>query len=164
MILGLGTDLCDIRRVEQNLERFGERFIARVYTEREQAKAARRPRPASVFAQCFAAKEACTKALGTGLRQGVFLRDIEVGNERSGKPYLTLAGGALLRLQALTPPGMVANAGRFADGRVSVGSCDRYHLGCAGGLAAEGRTLTGAAAPALIAGQLEAASQSVIKQ
>ena len=120
MILGLGTDLCDIRRVEKSLERFGERFIARVYTEREQAKAARRPRPASVFAQCFAAKEACAKALGTGFRQGVFLRDIEVGNERSGKPYLTLGGGTLLRLQALTPPGMVA--------KLDVSLTDEYPL------------------------------------
>lgn len=108
MILGLGTDLCDIRRVEKTLERFGERFAARIYSPAERAKAERRLKPANVLAMCFAAKEACTKALGTGMRRGVFLRDIEVGNERSGKPYLTLSGGALRRLREMTPPGMTA--------------------------------------------------------
>jgi len=108
MILGLGTDLCDIRRIENTLDRFGERFEAKIFTSAERAKAARRPRPANVFAQCFAAKEACTKALGTGLRQGVFMSDIEMGNEPSGKPFLNLTGGALRRLQAMTPPGMKA--------------------------------------------------------
>lgn len=108
MILGLGTDLCDIRRVEKTLERFGNRFVTRIFTPLEQAKAARRPQPANVFAQCFAAKEACTKALGTGLRDGVYFCDIEVRNERSGKPFLMLSGGALRRLQFLTPEGMTA--------------------------------------------------------
>ena len=120
MILGLGTDLCDIRRIERSLERFGERFTARVYTEMEGKKAARRPRPASVFAQCFAAKEACTKALGTGLRRGVFLRDIEVRNEKSGKPYLILSGGALQRLREMTPGGMSA--------QINVSLTDEYPL------------------------------------
>lgn len=120
MILGLGTDLCDIRRIERSLERFGERFTARVYTEMERKKAAHRPRPASVFAQCFAAKEACTKALGTGLRRGVFLRDIEVRNEKSGKPYLILSGGALQRLREMTPSGMSA--------QINVSLTDEYPL------------------------------------
>ncbi len=120
MILGLGTDLCDIRRIERSLERFGERFTARVYTENERQKAARRPNPAPVFAQCFAAKEACSKALGTGLRRGVYLRDIEVGNETSGKPYLRLSGGALQRLREITPPGMSA--------QINVSLTDEYPL------------------------------------
>ena len=120
MILGLGTDLCDIRRIERSLARFGERFTARVYTDTERRKAARRPRPASVFAQCFAAKEACTKALGTGLRRGVYLRDIEVCNEQSGKPYLRLSGGALKRLEEITPPGMSA--------QINVSLSDEYPL------------------------------------
>jgi len=109
MILGLGTDLCDVRRVERTLRRFGERFALRLFTEAERAKAARRPhRSAQVFAQCFAAKEACAKALGTGYRRGVFARDIGVANRPSGRPYLTLRGGARRRLDELTPPGMVA--------------------------------------------------------
>ncbi|MBL6945246.1 MAG: holo-ACP synthase [Rhodospirillales bacterium] len=120
MILGLGTDLCDIQRIERSLARFGERFTVRVYTDLERRKAARRPRPASVFAQCFAAKEACTKALGTGLRRGVFLRDIEVGNENSGKPFLRLTGGALRRLQEITPRGMSA--------QIDVSLTDEYPL------------------------------------
>jgi len=110
MILGLGTDLCDIRRIERTLARFGERFAMRLFTESERAKAARRPRmSARVFAQCFAAKEACSKALGTGYRQGVFARDIVLANHPGGRPYLTLSGGARRRLDALTPRGMVAH-------------------------------------------------------
>ncbi|MBE0530183.1 MAG: holo-ACP synthase [Rhodospirillales bacterium] len=109
MILGLGTDLCDIRRVERTLMRFGERFTSRLFTDTERAKAASRPhKSAHVFAQCFAAKEACAKALGTGYRRGVFARDIAVGNHTSGQPYLTLHGGARRRLDELTPTGMVA--------------------------------------------------------
>lgn len=108
MILGTGTDLCDIRRIERTVERFGERFLDRVFTSAERAKADRRANPAAVLAQCFAAKEACTKALGTGLRQGVFLRDIEVRNHKSGKPYLMLSGGAVERLRSMTPAGMTA--------------------------------------------------------
>ena len=109
MILGLGTDLCDIRRVERTLMRFGERFTSRLFTDTERAKAASRPhKSAHVFAQCFAAKEACAKALGTGYRRGVFAHDIAVGNHPSGQPYLTLHGGARRRLDELTPAGMVA--------------------------------------------------------
>jgi holo-[acyl-carrier protein] synthase len=120
MILGLGTDLCDIRRVERALERFGERFLSRVFTSVERAKADRRTNPAAVLAQCFAAKEACTKALGTGLRQGVFLCDIEVRNEKSGKPYLQLSGGAAERMRMMTPAGMVA--------QLDVSMSDEYPL------------------------------------
>lgn len=106
MILGVGTDLCKVARVAQTLDRFGERFTSRVYTATERARARRRPNPAAVLAQAFAAKEACTKALGTGLRLGVFLRDIGVSNLPTGQPILTLTGGAARRLRELTPAGM----------------------------------------------------------
>lgn len=112
MILGIGNDLTDIRRIEGTLERFGARFIDRIYTATEQAKAERRKTVgklyASTLAKRFAAKEACAKALGTGLRQGVFWRDMGVVNQPSGQPTLILTGGAAARLAALTPPGMVA--------------------------------------------------------
>jgi len=107
MIIGLGTDLCDIRRIERTLEQFGDRFISRLYAESEQIAVERRPeRRASGYAMRFAAKEACAKALGTGFRRGVFWRDMVLGNEPSGKPFLTLSGGALCRLEELTPDGM----------------------------------------------------------
>ncbi len=107
MIIGLGTDLCDIARVENSLKRFPGRFENRLYTEQEQARAERRPHNrAGRYAQMFAAKEACSKALGTGFRQGVFWRDMEVVHLRSGKPTLELRGGALARMQKLTPDGM----------------------------------------------------------
>lgn len=109
MIIGIGTDLCDIRRIEKTLQRFGKRFIERLFTDNEQAKAGRRQNPAYSYAQSFAAKEACAKALGTGFRDGVFWRDMAVHNLASGKPYLKLSGGALERLQVLTPPGMTAH-------------------------------------------------------
>jgi len=105
MIIGIGSDLADIRRIEQTLERHGERFKKRVFTPREQAKADGRAHPAATYAKRFAAKEACSKALGTGLRQGVFWRDMGVENLPSGQPGLVLTGGALKRLQVLTPPG-----------------------------------------------------------
>ncbi|MDD9907184.1 MAG: holo-ACP synthase [Rhodospirillaceae bacterium] len=109
MIIGLGTDLCDIARVENTLKRFPGRFENRLYTEQEQARAERRPHNrAGRYAQMFAAKEACSKALGTGFRQGVFWRDMEVVHLRSGKPTLELRGGALARMQKLTPDGMRA--------------------------------------------------------
>ncbi len=108
MILGIGTDLCDIRRIEKTLERFGGRFIERLFSETEQRKAARRANPAASFAQGFAAKEACAKALGTGFRQGVFWRDMVVANHPSGQPYMILSGGALARMELLTPTGMTA--------------------------------------------------------
>ncbi|HEB79189.1 MAG TPA: holo-ACP synthase [Rhodospirillales bacterium] len=108
MIIGIGTDLCDIRRIEKVLKRYGDRFIARIYTENERAKAAERINPAAAYALSYAAKEACSKALGTGFRQGVYWRDIGVGNHASGKPFLTLSRGAEKRLAALTPDGMQA--------------------------------------------------------
>jgi holo-[acyl-carrier protein] synthase len=109
MILGLGNDIIDIRRIEQSLARFGSRFTERVFTPLERARAERRPllRVAS-FAKRFAAKEACSKALGTGFRAGVFMRDIGVINLPSGQPTLHLTGGAADRLAAMTPPGMRA--------------------------------------------------------
>jgi holo-[acyl-carrier protein] synthase len=106
MIIGIGTDLVDIRRIEKTIGRFGERFTARIFTETERIKAERRPHPAASYAQSYAAKEACAKALGTGFREGVFWRDMGVGNLASGKPILTLSGGAMKRLESLTPPGM----------------------------------------------------------
>ncbi|WP_422028352.1 holo-ACP synthase [Pyruvatibacter mobilis] len=108
MILGIGNDLIDIRRIENTLERFGDRFIQRVFTEVEQAKSERRRNRAASYAKRFAAKEACSKALGTGLRQGTFWRDMGVANLRSGKPTMVLTGGALGHLERMTPSGMVA--------------------------------------------------------
>ena len=105
MILGIGSDLSDIRRIEKSLERFGERFINRVYTDIERARSERRAGRAGSYAKRFAAKEACAKALGTGLRRGVYLRDMGVVNLRGGKPTLALTNGALARLEEMTPPG-----------------------------------------------------------
>jgi holo-[acyl-carrier protein] synthase len=108
MILGVGTDMIDIRRIERTLERFGERFVVRVFTAAEQARAERRNDRAAAYAKRYAAKEACAKALGTGFRQGVYWRDIGVDNRPSGQPLLRLTGGAAARLAALTPAGMTA--------------------------------------------------------
>ena len=110
MIIGLGSDLVDIRRIERTLNRFGERFIARIFTEEERQKAERRTESvrASTYAKRFAAKEACAKALGTGIRAGVFWRDMGVVNMRSGQPTMELTGGALARLREMTPLGMKA--------------------------------------------------------
>ena len=108
MILGLGNDIVDIRRIEDTLERFGERFIARVFTEVEREKSDRRAARAASYAKRFAAKEACAKALGTGLRHGVFWRDMGVVNLPGGRPTLILTGGAAVRLAAMTPPGFEA--------------------------------------------------------
>jgi len=108
VILGVGNDLCDIRRIEKSLERFGERFIQRVFTETEQKRSEGRATRAASYAKRFAAKEACSKALGTGFRRGVFMRDMGVVNMRGGKPTLALTGGALARLQEITPAGMTA--------------------------------------------------------
>lgn len=109
MILGIGSDTIDIRRVEQVMERHGARFIERIFTEAEQAKAARRAKAPRAFvatyAKRFAAKEACAKALGTGIRQGVWWRDMGVVNLPGGRPTMQLTGGALERLQSLVPPG-----------------------------------------------------------
>jgi holo-[acyl-carrier protein] synthase len=105
MIIGIGNDLCDIRRIERSLEKFGQRFISRIFTPVEQAKAERRAARAGTYAKRFAAKEACSKALGTGFRDGVYFRDIGVVNMPGGRPTLALANGAKARLDALTPPG-----------------------------------------------------------
>lgn len=106
MIIGVGSDLIDIRRVEKTLERFGERFISRVFTEIEQKKSEGRRMRAASYAKRFAAKEACAKALGKGFRDGVFMRDLGVVNLRSGKPTMALTGGAASHLAALVPAGM----------------------------------------------------------
>ncbi len=106
MIIGIGSDLIDIRRVEKTLERYGERFVGRVFTEVERRKSDGRRMRAASYAKRFAAKEACAKALGTGLRHGVFWRDMGVVNMRSGKPTMALTGGAAERLSKLMPDGM----------------------------------------------------------
>ena len=108
MIIGLGSDLTDIRRVEKSLERFGERFPQRCFTEIERARSDRKPDRAASYAKRFAAKEACSKALGTGIRQGVWWRDMGVINLPGGRPTMKLTGGALARLEALTPIGFEA--------------------------------------------------------
>src|SRR5688572_8862503 len=106
MIIGLGSDLCNIERIANSLERFGERFEKRVFTDTERAKAARRPfTRAGTYAKRFAAKEAFSKAVGTGFKRGVFMKDIGVVNLPSGAPTLALTGGARERLDALTPKG-----------------------------------------------------------
>jgi len=109
VILGLGSDLIDITRIARSIERFGDRFINRCFTDVEIARAARRPLIADAsYAKRFAAKEACAKALGTGMRAGVFWRDMGVVNLPGGRPTMVLTGGALERLKAITPPGMTA--------------------------------------------------------
>lgn len=106
MIIGMGSDLCNIERIQNSLDRFGERFIKRVFTEIEQAKAARRPYTmAGTLAKRFAAKEAFSKAVGTGFKAGVFMKDIGVVNAKSGAPTLAVTGGAAARLAAITPEG-----------------------------------------------------------
>jgi holo-[acyl-carrier protein] synthase len=105
MIIGIGNDTIDIRRVEKVLERHGERFTHRIFTDIEVRKSERRRLRAASYAKRFAAKEACSKALGTGMRGGVFWRDMGVVNLASGKPTMTLTGGAAKRLAALVPPG-----------------------------------------------------------
>lgn len=109
MIIGMGSDLCNIERIQNSLDRWGERFEQRCFTEIERAKAARRPfTRAGTYAKRFAAKEAFSKAVGTGFKRGVFMKDIGVVNARSGAPTLALEGGALSRLQELTPEGYEA--------------------------------------------------------
>ena len=108
MIVGIGSDLCDIRRIEETLERFGERFLARCFTDVERRRSERRAGRAASYAKRFAAKEACAKALGTGLHAGVFWRDMGVVNLPSGKPTMVLTGGAAQRLAEITPPGAQA--------------------------------------------------------
>ncbi len=121
MIIGLGNDLIDIRRIEKTLEKFGERFTTRVFTEVERAKSDRRAARAASYAKRFAAKEACAKALGTGVpRRGVHWQHMGVVNLPSGQPTLDLTGGAALRLEELTPRGMKA--------RIDVTITDDYPL------------------------------------
>ena len=112
MIIGIGSDLIDIRRVEKVIERHGERFLGRIFTDQERARAERRAAShrsyVATYAKRFAAKEACSKALGTGIRQGVWWRDMGVVNLRGGKPSMALTGGALERLNKLTPDGHIA--------------------------------------------------------
>jgi holo-[acyl-carrier protein] synthase len=110
MILGIGSDICDIRRIERTLERFDRRFIERVFTEAEQRKAERRngKARAGTYAKRFAAKEACAKALGTGFNRGVFMSDLGVVNQRGGQPTMVLTGGAGARLAGLVPAGLAA--------------------------------------------------------
>ncbi len=110
MIIGLGSDICDIRRIEKAIEKYGDRFLERIFTETERSKAMRRIEKirAATFAKRFAAKEAAAKALGTGFRKGVFFSDLGVVNLPGGQPTLLMTGGSAARLLAITPPGMVA--------------------------------------------------------
>jgi holo-[acyl-carrier protein] synthase len=118
MIIGLGSDLIDIRRLEKTLERFGQKFIDRVFTDVEQMKSERRAERVASYAKRFAAKEACAKALGTGLKHGVSWRDMGVVNLASGQPTMKLTGGALKRLTEITPPG--------AEARIALTITDEY--------------------------------------
>ena len=120
MIIGLGNDIIDIRRIEQTLERYGERFLNRVFTDTERRKSEARVGRAASYAKRFAAKEACAKALGTGLRKGVFWRDMGVVNLRSGRPTIVLTGGAAEQLRRITPEGLEA--------RVDVSLTDDFPL------------------------------------
>jgi len=120
MIIGIGSDLIDITRVEKVIERHGERFLSRIFTDIERARAERRANRVETYAKRFAAKEACSKALGTGIRQGVWWRDMGVVNLPGGRPTMQLTGGALARLEALTPPG--------CDARIDLTITDEYPL------------------------------------
>jgi holo-[acyl-carrier protein] synthase len=120
VIIGIGSDLIDIERVRQTIERFGDRFIRRIYTPVEIARAERRADRIATYAKRFAAKEACAKALGTGLRKGVFWHDMGVINLPGGRPSLALTGGAKARLDAITPAGTVA--------RIDLTITDEYPL------------------------------------
>jgi holo-[acyl-carrier protein] synthase len=120
MILGLGSDLVDIRRIEKVLDRHGDRFIQRIFTPLEVAKAEGRATRIDTYAKRFAAKEACSKALGTGFRKGVFFRDLGVVNLPSGRPTMKLTGGALKRLNEITPDGYEA--------RIDISLTDEYPL------------------------------------
>ena len=120
MILGIGSDLIDIRRVEKVIAKHGERFLSRIFTDVERAKAERRKLGVETYAKRFAAKEACSKALGTGIRQGVWWRDMGVINLPGGRPSMRLTGGALKRLEAMTPPGHEA--------RIDLSITDEYPM------------------------------------
>jgi holo-[acyl-carrier protein] synthase len=120
MILGIGSDLVDIRRIEKVLARHGERFIQRIFTDIERARAERRATRIDTYAKRFAAKEACAKALGTGFRRGVFFRDMGVVNLPSGRPTMQLTGGALAQLRRITPAGY--------DARIDISLTDEYPI------------------------------------
>ena len=124
MIIGVGSDLIDIRRIEKVIERHGERFLDRIFTEAERAKAERRAKNqkmvTATYAKRFAAKEACSKALGTGIRRGVWWRDMGVVNLPGGRPTMQLTGGALTRLESLIPPGL--------EGRIDLTITDDWPL------------------------------------
>jgi holo-[acyl-carrier protein] synthase len=120
MIIGLGSDIVDIRRIEKTLDRYGERFIERVFTDVEQAKSDRRANRAASYARRFAAKEACAKALGTGFKNGVFWRDMGVENLPTGQPTMALTGGAARRFAEIVPPGAI--------GYINVTITDDYPL------------------------------------
>ncbi|MBI4275285.1 MAG: holo-ACP synthase [Rhizobiales bacterium] len=120
MILGIGADTTDIRRIEKVIERHGDRFLDRIFTETERTKAERRRNRIATYAKRFAAKEACAKALGTGMRNGVWWRDMGVVNLSTGRPTMRLTGGALKRLQAITPNGHEA--------RIDVSITDEWPL------------------------------------
>ena len=148
MIVGIGSDLINIPRIEAALERFGDRFINRVFTETEKRKSEGRANRAASYARRFAAKEACAKALGTGFRKGVFWRDMGVVNMPGGRPTLALTGGAKAQLEAITPPGMVAQHRPVADRRSAARAGDRDHFRRAGNLGNE--SLNPAASPIMI--------------
>ena len=133
MILGIGSDLTDIRRIEATLARYGERFLNRCFTETERRKALRRNIAGPTLARRFAAKEACAKALGTGLRRGVFWRDMGVVNLPSGQPTFRLTGGAAERLSALTPNGLCRLHPFVDDGRSALCAGLRGHRGAVKG-------------------------------
>jgi len=120
MILGIGSDITDIRRIEKVIERHGERFLGRIFTDAERKRAERRAKSVETYAKRFAAKEACAKALGTGLRAGVWWRDMGVVNLPSGRPTMRLTGGAAARLAKMTPGGMEA--------RIDLTITDEYPL------------------------------------
>jgi len=121
MILGVGTDLCDIRRIEKTLTRFEARFVERIYTDLERQKAEKRGAArANRYAMFYAAKEACAKALGTGFRDGVFWHDLKIDNLASGQPIMSLSNGALERLQSLTPDGF--------DAKIDISLTDEYPM------------------------------------
>ncbi len=133
MILGIGLDIVDVRRIERVIARHGDRFIARIFTKAERAKAERRATRIATYAKRFAAKEACAKALGTGFRQGVFWRDLGVVNLPSGRPTMQLTGGALARLNAITPSGFepridisITDEGPMAQAFVVITAVPRY--------------------------------------
>jgi holo-[acyl-carrier protein] synthase len=136
MILGIGSDITDVRRIEKVIARHGERFIARIFTEKERARAERKKKRVETYAKRFAAKEACAKALGTGMRGGVWWRDMGVVNLPSGRPTMLLTGGALARLQAMTPHGYeakidltISDEGPMAQALVVISAVPKGALG-----------------------------------